>query len=158
LTEDGEVAAERLELARPLLAAIVGASATADTASEAELCLAYLMGSLPPIGHGRIESVADLLKIVADHGGSAHDDEVKALGRIGLRVLPDQGGLAVVSGPHPQLSRLFAGTRWADGGHRGALLMLAGAETLPNPVRIGGQKVRAIRLPGAMIAHEGEAE
>jgi hypothetical protein len=62
LTEDGEVTAERIELARPLLAAIVGASAAADTASEAELRLAHLMGSLTPIGHARVCSVAELLE------------------------------------------------------------------------------------------------
>lgn len=154
LTEDGALTAERLAAARPLIAAIIEASVEADTASEAELCLTHLLGSMAPMPSGRVSSIAELLGLVMYHGGSAQVDEVNALGRVGLRVPVGKDGVQLVSGPHPQLTRLFAGTRWADGGHRAALLSLDGAAVEPNSVRIGGRKVRAIRLPASVIPQD----
>lgn len=58
---------------------------------------------------------------------------------------------------HPQLARIFAGTRWAGGKWAEDLARLRGAIRPENPVKLaGGVKVRCIVVPGGLLPGRGD--
>lgn len=93
---------------------------------------------------------------VAAHVYAAREGEeaaYEALTTYGLRVKP--GGLFVANGNHPGILQVFAGTPWANGMHRQALLSLPGAISSDAVYKLGGLSCRGIVIPlGA--ADEGE--
>jgi hypothetical protein len=118
-------------------------------ASDAEglACLNHLLGYSVPWNTSATRSVdvRELAAIVK--GQPAVDGAVKALGRLGVKFAPERG--LVVS----NATRIFSGTRWANGAHRDRLLEVDGAERVPAAVWFsGGGSNKAIAIPVKHLA------
>lgn len=112
---------------------------------------------LPPLQPGRAlqadpaEGQACLAHLLAQIGGNLGSIEDRAfrsadisLAQNGVRIL--HNGLFVANAPTP----LFAGTRWAEGAQRGALLTLPGAQP-DGPRTLAGSVSRGVVVPWALI-------
>ena len=74
-----------------------------------------------------------------------------------LKVIPAKKGqtarILITGATHRQLDILFSDTRWRNGGHKQALLMLEGVDHWRNAkgnavtTRIGGANCRALEIP-----------
>jgi hypothetical protein len=69
-----------------------------------------------------------------------------ALGSFGLRLKAE--GLFVANANHPGIERVFAGTRWAGGHHKPALLALPGVMPTDKVYNLAGVTCRGIMIPG----------
>lgn len=103
-------------------------------AASGRACVGYLLG-LDAGGRQVAAWVAD-----------GQDDP--RLARLGLRVRDD--GLFVANG-----TTIFAGSRWAGGAHRLALMALDGVHVLANPLTLAGTPARGLVLPFGVLA-EGD--
>jgi len=109
---------------------------------------------LPQIGPDNAPASAaegrECLAHVLDVAGAAiAARDVRALNGWGLRLVED--GLFVANPAHPAVASLFAGTRWAGGGWRAALLALGGAMISNQVLSIGGEATRGVVVPGALV-------
>jgi hypothetical protein len=69
-----------------------------------------------------------------------------ALSGFGLRLKAE--GLFVANANHPGIERVFAGTRWAGGHHKPALLALPGVMPTDKVYNLAGVTCRGIMIPG----------
>jgi hypothetical protein len=110
--------------------------------AEGRACLDHLLGH--PVHWKESETgsvdVRELLTIVRCSAGS--DDAKKALGRLGLK-FDIALGLVVSNG-----TRIFSGTKWANGAHRDRLLEIEGSDRVSAAVWFaGGGAHRAVFVP-----------
>lgn len=150
----------REDLARAIAAPLVADALAAAEEGEGEKCLRRIMASLIQKGGGGtvpvFQLVSDLLDGMAGAPDAPLDSRVdqQQLRTAGMRMARDPASgrpcLWIVSGAHPWLDRALAGTRWAAGGHRQALLMLDGVAPHPAPQRIGA-KQRVLVIPAAHL-------
>jgi energy-coupling factor transporter ATP-binding protein EcfA2 len=139
---------ERVKRARAMMAVIIGTPDQGrDDGDDADDCALHLTASFVATSPSLApRAVSDLIwDAFADPNGGGPR---RALGLYGMALTKDRGHL-LVADRHPQLDRLFAGTRWAEGGWRTALLGLAGAEK--DLRRIGGKVARCVAVPLASI-------
>lgn len=145
---EGDDWSERVERALPMLRGLIGTpDHGGDEGADADECGLHLTASFVTTSPGLApRAVSDLISdAFEDPDGPASR---RALGLYGLALTRDPACL-LVADRHPQLDRLFAGTRWAEGGWRAALLGLPGAERANR--RIGGRRVRCVAVPLASI-------
>ena len=139
---------KRVERARPMLAVIIGTPDHGrDDGADADDCALHLTASFVSTSPALApRAVSDLIRDAFDdpNGGGPR----RALGLYGMALTCERGWL-LVADRHPQLDRLFAGTRWAEGGWRAALLGLPGAKK--DRRRIGGKVARCVAMPLASI-------
>ena len=111
------------------------------TVEDGAACLAHILN------HAVDGATVELWLLDAARGIEA---AAEVLTGLGLRLVP--AGLFVANGTVPGLRALFAGTRWAEGAHRAALLALPGALASINNTRMQGQAVRGVILPADLVA------
>ena len=145
-------------------------AADEDAADEGRQCLETILaarvawrGEADPAGVITAWELAE-----AEMGRNGHrppiaagEEAAKALGRHGLKVLPEGGAWMVAfANDSPGLLALLARTPWANGGHRQHLLNLPGAQSTGRnrKLRVPADPVtrRAVLVPVATI--EGVAE
>lgn len=90
--------------------------------SDPEDCLSYMMSHIPPGGSGSLWTIVE--SALEGAVANSYNDPNNNIQSYGLRV---EKGFLFVSDNHGFLTRLFAGSKWADGGWRGQLLRLEGA-------------------------------
>lgn len=150
-----------------------GGPDTPDGGDEGQLTLAHLLAhsirwqaseddpsgtitvrELVALAAGRDEATSRALGYgAAPHSAASPTAASKVLGRHGLKV---EDGFLLVANSGPEIGQVFAGTRWADGGHRARLLDLEGADPLGRPVRFpSGPSCRAVQLPLASVLPQG---
>lgn len=115
--------------------------------AEGKVCIDHLLGHSVQWKESETRSidVRELLTIVRTRGSA--DDAKKALGRLGLKFDPSLG-LVVSNG-----TRVFAGTRWANGAHRDRLLELHGSDRVEGAVWFaGGGAHKAVFVPVTHLA------
>jgi hypothetical protein len=115
--------------------------------AEGRACLEHLLGHSVPWKGSQTGSVdvRELLAIVKRSPRS--EDAVKALGRLGVK-LDRERGLVVSNG-----TRIFSGSRWANGAHRDRLLEVDGAQRVPAAVWFaGGGAHKAVAIPVTRLA------
>lgn len=115
----------------PHVADRIPAAGLLQNPEDGRACLEYLLG-LDVAGR----TVGEWLAEGADN---------PALNRVRLRVLGD--GLFVANA-----TQVFAGSRWAAGAHRVALIGMDGVHTVPNPLSFGPARLRGLVIPMAVIA------
>jgi putative DNA primase/helicase len=118
-------------------------------ASDAEglACIEHLLGHSVMWKGSQTGSVdvRELVGIVK--GNPKAEDAVKALGRLGVKFDRERG--LVVS----NRTRIFSGTRWANGAHRDRLLEVDGAERVSAAVWFtGGGTHKAVAIPVEHLA------
>jgi putative DNA primase/helicase len=110
----------------------VDRSATA----EARQCLDHLLShELPwrdPEASDPSTGRITVLELLSDALAHPHSEAPNALGRRGLKADPERGLLVANSGA--AIEKVFAGSKWSQGGHRARLLELEGA-ALAGPQR-----------------------
>lgn len=87
-------------------------------------------------------------------------DVINALGRSGIKVLPEKGWAVAFANNSPGLLKLLERTPWAKGGHRQHLLSLAGAKAMGRERKIrfpsDATPRRAVIVPLEVIQGVGE--
>lgn len=150
LTYEGPPDENRLRAAEQMAQPLIDDARSATEEGEGELCLRRLLQSTVNLGGGEVRSIGELVE-----RGLRGSDENRKLGRFGLRVRTASSGvepaLLVTPGVHRQLDMLFQQTRWADGGHRQAVMMLAGVEQSRKAVRIAGLACKPLVIPRAYL-------
>lgn len=101
-------------------------------------------------------SVRELVSIARmQHFCAERDEAEKALGRLGLRAMPD--GLAVAN-KDPGIAPIFASTKWAKDAHKARLLELDGAARTSGPLHFpSNASRRAVLVPWQIVGDLGEA-
>lgn len=111
-------------------------SPSAETAAEAEACLAWLLSR--QTGNGEIR---ELIAAAAERDEAAD----RYLRPQGIIVRPAQADMAIASS-HPGIAGLFRGSRWADKGWYKALLALPGAQR-GRTMNFGGRASHSVVVP-----------
>ena len=129
-----------------------------DESGEGEQCLTHLYTSTVDAwrsGERRTISEVILKALDIEKG----HPERRLLATIGLRVIdyqtPHQAWLCVAN-DHVELKRIFADTRWANGGWVAALRYCHNTKPWPNPLRFAGAVIRATALPAAFLPKEDD--
>ncbi len=152
-TSDQPLDDQALEELRPMIAELVKDARVAQDEGEGERCLRHLMETIFQFSSGERIRIADLVERAVR---GSEDNSAKAgrkLTQCGMRFFPASGGsdhkgaLVIAGTQHRALDEIFRGTRWAKGGHKQALQMLAGVEPDPKPRRIGGYQCRCLIIP-----------
>jgi hypothetical protein len=123
-----------------------------EESNEGELCLDHLYHSQidPVLGRERLLVGEIVLRALEPSGVTERD----ALRRIGVRIedwqTPYKAWLCVAN-KHAGLNRIFAGTRWENGGWKTALRYLDGATHWPQSLRFYGRPTRATALPAVWL-------
>lgn len=153
LTQDRAPEGDDLDLAQEIAEPLVEAAlAAAEDDNEGRLCWNRVLQSTVQVS-GKWLSISDLI-IRAMKPGSVDN---KLLGVYGLKAFPEKNGappyVAIVSGQHVQLDRIFQGTRWTGAVHANSLLMLDGVDHARGKkgksknVWIGGSGCKALIIP-----------
>jgi len=126
--------------------------------AEGRTCLDHLLGHSVPWKGSQTGSIAvlELLKIAQGLSQTMGEEKaselnkaeaVKALGRLGVK-LDRKLGMVVSNS-----TRIFSGTRWANGAHRDRLLEVDGAQRVPAAVWFaGGGAHKAVVVPVKHLA------
>jgi hypothetical protein len=138
--------------------AIVEHHAEAHSEDDSMSCLNYLLGA-----EARGQTIGDLIQQVWSYSASnvLDIDPALELGTFGVRVEVDEKSNmsgVYIANKHPGLDKIFGGTTWAAGSWKSALQRLDGVEKPENPVRIGGVKIRVIKLPTRYFPHREDPE
>lgn len=146
---------------------LADAALTIDEASQAIGGLMPMIDDAVEIDRGEGTGMLCLGRIVTSEAKAWQSGEQRTIGRLivdarverrdghqrlgayGLRLdlAGDRTPALLVANNHVALERIFAGTPWAGGLWRKALLKLQGAAVHPNSVQFDGWKSRCIRIP-----------
>ncbi len=141
----GDIDELRLEDLMEPLSVLIGDPDEAEEESEGQQALDFLLSRLVRVDHGLERSVQEL--ITAAIKGKSIDgvvDPVSFLDRYGIYVLKRKSRVALWCSTSSQLTKVFSGSKWADGACKTALKQLDGVEEPKNAVRIYGRQKRVL--------------
>lgn len=120
---------------------------------DALACLNHLLGS-----EAKEETIGETIQ-AALRKPRSHNEFINPNAQLyayGIRV---EGTEAVfVANNHPGLDKIFQGSKWAERSWKTALARLDGAEKPKDPVRFGGSKTRAVKLPARLFPDPDDPE
>lgn len=127
-----------------------------EESGEGEQCLTHLYTSTIDAWRGGERRAISEVILKAMNIEKGHQDR-RLLATIGMRLIdyknPHQCWLCVAN-RHVELKRIFADTRWANGGWVAALRYCHNAKAWPVPLRFSGARIRATGIPAGSLPKE----